>query len=64
MSDVISYICNWLGYTLHDGASSYNVWTTSDQYVLMTGCIIIIAFVLTIISIINRVLNIIISRKK
>ena len=57
MSNVINQICQWLGYTLHDGSSYNNQWTTTDGYVIMTGCIIIIAITLTIISLVNRILN-------
>ena len=64
MSNIINVICQWLGYTLHDGSSYNNQWTTADQIVLMTGCIIIIAFVITIISLINRILNRFIGGKK
>lgn len=56
MSNIISKICEWLGYTLHQGSTSQS-WTTADQIVLMTSCIIIIALTVTIISLVNRILN-------
>lgn len=56
MSNIVNIIAQWLGYTLHEG-STYSTWTTADQIVLMTGCIIIIAFTVTIVSLINRILN-------
>lgn len=56
MSNIINYICQWLGYTLHDG-QQYNTWSSADQIVLMTGCIVIIIFIITIVSMINRILN-------
>lgn len=56
MTNIINKICQWLGYTLHEG-QTYNTWSTADQIVLMTSCIILIALTVTIISLVNRILN-------
>lgn len=48
---MLQYVCNWLGYTLGTN-------TTVDNIIYTTACILIIMFVITIISLINRLLNV------
>lgn len=48
---MLTYVCNWLGYTLGTNADI-------DKIVYTTAGIIVVAFVVFIISLINRLLNV------